>query len=147
MKNTATKTQPERRRQPRMAAPLFLLLAGTLCAHAATFYVTISGLGGEPDYDQRFKMWADDIDGSLKRAGGEANVINLQAPTREQVRAKLTELSHQAKPSDALVLMLIGHGSFDGVEYKFNLPGPISLAPSSGRCWIASPPPASLSST
>ena len=93
-------------------------------AHAATYYVTISGLGGEPDYDQRFKMWADDIDGSLKRAGGEANVINLQAPTREQVRAKLTELSHQAKPSDALILMLIGHGSFDGVEYKFNLPGP-----------------------
>ena len=45
---------------------LFLLLA--LSAPAATFYVTISGLGGEPDYDQRFKMWADDIDSSLKKA-------------------------------------------------------------------------------
>ena len=28
------------------------------------------------------------------------------------------------KPTDALVLMLIGHGSYDGVEYKFNIPGP-----------------------
>ena len=41
---------------------------------ATTFYVTIAGLGGEPDYEQRFKMWADDIDGSLKKAGGDANV-------------------------------------------------------------------------
>ena len=32
-------------------------------------------------------MWADDIDGSLKKAGGDSNVITLQAPTREQIRA------------------------------------------------------------
>ncbi|MEI9973348.1 MAG: hypothetical protein WDO73_15670 [Ignavibacteriota bacterium] len=36
----------------RLALP-FLLFA--LSAPAATFYLTISGLGGEPDYDQRFK--------------------------------------------------------------------------------------------
>ena len=51
-------------------ALVLLLLA--LSAPAATFYVTISGLGGEPDYDQRFKMWADDIDSSLKKAGGDS---------------------------------------------------------------------------
>ncbi len=28
------------------------------------------------------------------------------------------------KPDDDFVLILIGHGSFDGVEYKFNLVGP-----------------------
>jgi hypothetical protein len=104
--------------------PALLLLAVALAAPAATFYVTISGLGGEPDYDQRFKMWAGDIDSSLKRAGGDANVITLQAPTRDQVRARLGEIARQARPADALVLMLIGHGSYDGVEYKFNLPGP-----------------------
>jgi hypothetical protein len=101
--------------------PLLLIAAS---AHATTFYVTISGLGGEPDYDQRFKMWAQDIDGSLKKSGGDTQVITLEAPTREQIRTRLTELSHQAKPADALVLMLIGHGSYDGVEYKFNIPGP-----------------------
>ncbi len=103
------------------ALGLLLLLA--LSAPAATFYVTITGLGGEPDYDQRFKMWADDIDSSLKRAG-DANVITLLAPTREQIRARMAELAKQAKASDALVLMLIGHGTFDGTEYKFNIPGP-----------------------
>jgi hypothetical protein len=103
---------------------LAMLLLCAAAAHAATFYVTISGLGGEPDYDQRFKMWAEDIDGSLKKAGGDAKVVTLQAPTREKIRSQMAEIAREAKPSDALVLMLIGHGSFDGVEYKFNIPGP-----------------------
>lgn len=104
---------------------LVLLLAAVLSAQATTFYVTLSGLGGEPDYVQRFKMWAEDIDGSLKRAGGDANnVITLAAPTREQIRARLGDVARQAKPDDALVVMLIGHGTFDGTDYKFNIPGP-----------------------
>jgi hypothetical protein len=90
---------------------------------ATTFYVTLSGLGGEPDYAQRFKMIAEDIDSSLKKAGGDANIVTLVAPTREQIRARFAEIDRQAKPADALVLMLIGHGSYDGVEYKFNIPG------------------------
>src|SRR5215467_7813249 len=113
--------------QAKAPAPLVLavlMLGASLAAPAATFFVTFSGLGGEPDYDQRFKMWAQDIDGSAKKAGGETNVITLENPTREQVRAKLNEISRQAKPADALVLILIGHGSFDGTDYKFNLTGP-----------------------
>jgi hypothetical protein len=102
---------------------VFFVLAG-MAAHATTFYVTISGLGGENDYDQRFKMWADDIDGSLKKAGGDSNVVTLVAPTRDVIRTKMGEVARQAKPGDAVVLMLIGHGSFDGTEYKFNIPGP-----------------------
>src|SRR5690242_21921404 len=100
------------------------LIVAAGAAQATTFYVTISGLGGEPDYDQRFKMWAEDIDGSAKKAGGDTTVVTLESPTREQIRAKLNEISRQAKPTDALVLILIGHGSFDGADYKFNLPGP-----------------------
>jgi hypothetical protein len=101
-----------------------VLLGLALSAHATTFYVTLSGLGGEPDYEQRFKMWAEDIDSSLKKAGGDANIVTLAAPTRDQIRSKFAELAKQAKPDDSVVLMLIGHGSFDGVEYKFNIPGP-----------------------
>jgi len=69
-------------------------------------------------------MWAEDIDSSLKRAGGDSSVMTLLAPTRDQIRARFTEIAKQAKPADALVVMLIGHGTFDGVDYKFNLPGP-----------------------
>lgn len=100
-----------------------LLLLAVLGAHATTFYVTISGLGGEPDYDQRFKGWANDIDSSLKKAGGDTNVITMIAPTRDQIRSRLDALAKEAKPTDSLVVTLIGHGTFDGVDYKFNIPG------------------------
>jgi Tfp pilus assembly protein PilP len=100
-----------------------LLLLSALSAPATTFYLTMSGLGGEADYIQRFKMWAEDIDSSLKRAGGDSNVMTLQAPTRDQIRAKFADITRLAKPNDSLVVMLIGHGTYDGVDYKFNIPG------------------------
>ncbi len=103
---------------------LALLLAAALSAPATTFYLTVSGLGGEADYTQRFNMWARDIDASLKKAGGDANIATLEAPTRETIRAKMAVIASQATAADSVVVMLIGHGTFDGVEYKFNVPGP-----------------------
>jgi len=100
-----------------------ILLACALASPAATYFLTISGLGGEPDYDQRFKMWALDIDSNLKKAGN-VNVATLIAPNREQIRARFQQLGGAAKPDDSLVVMLIGHGTDDGVDYKFNIPGP-----------------------
>lgn len=94
-----------------------LLLASALTAPAATYYLTVSGLGGEADYEQRFKMWAEDIGKTTKSQA-------LVAPPREKLRARLAELAKEVKPDDAFVLMLIGHGTFDGTDYKFNLPGP-----------------------
>jgi hypothetical protein len=94
-----------------------LLLGSLLPASAATYYLTISGLGGEADYEQRFKMWAEDI-------GKTTNSQALVAPKREAVRARFAELAKQVKPDDAFVLMLVGHGTYDGTDYKFNLPGP-----------------------
>lgn len=97
-----------------------LLFLAALHAPAATFYITVTGLGGEPDYDQRFSMWGREIDRALRAP--DAHVETLIAPTREKLRAALSSLA--AGKADALVLLLIGHGTFDGVEYKFNLPGP-----------------------
>jgi hypothetical protein len=107
----------------RLAALLMLLAC---CARATTFYVTVAGLGGEPDYEQRFSMWAGEIEAILKSAGGDAQIETLKgtAATRANVRAAMETIAHEAKPDDALVVMLIGHGSFDGFDYKINLPGP-----------------------
>jgi len=44
-------------------------------------------------------------------------------------------VARDAKPEDDFVLTLIGHGSFDGVEYKFNLVGPdVSAAELAAMC-------------
>lgn len=108
----------------RVSTLSFALLLTAISAHASTYYLTVSGLGGEPDYAQRFKMWADDIDSSLKKAGGDSHVVTLENPTRDALRTKLSEIAREAKPTDNLVLMLIGHGTYDGTDYKFNLQGP-----------------------
>ena len=108
---------------------LVLLLAVALfmppVTYAATYYLTVSGLGGEPDYEQRFGMWAADIGKILKTSdAADGKVETLVNGTREQVRAALERIAKEAQPQDAVVVMLIGHGSFDGYEYKINLPGP-----------------------
>src|SRR5215472_15709891 len=107
-----------------------LLLASAcllaLEAHAATFYVIVAGLGGEPDYEQRFTGAANDLDRIFKSAGAVAHVYTLVGAqaTAARFRDTMNTIEGQAKADDDFALILIGHGSFDGVEYKLNLPGP-----------------------
>jgi len=106
-----------------------LALAGLMLmaepAWAGVYYVTVAGLGGEPDYEQRFTETAKDLDRTFRASTG-AHVYTLTG--KDSTRAKLTEtlaaIAREAKPEDDLVVTLIGHGSYDGVEYKFNLVGP-----------------------
>ena len=44
------------------------------CARAAMYYVTVAGLGGEPDYEQRFTANAKDLDKIFKASAGRACV-------------------------------------------------------------------------
>lgn len=105
---------------------LAILLAAASALPAANFYVTVAGLGGEPEYEQRFEMWAKEIDKLLHAGEPAARIETLYgaAANRERIQSVLRDIAQQAKPGDALVLMLIGHGSFDGYDYKINLPGP-----------------------
>jgi hypothetical protein len=107
----------------RLLFPLLVLAASTL--QATTFYVTVAGLGGEPDYEQRFAAYATDTEKILTEKGGDIRVETFKgaAATKANLTASLNRIAQAAKPQDAFVLMLIGHGSYDG-EYKFNLPGP-----------------------
>ncbi len=93
---------------------------------AATYYVTVAGLGGEPDYEQRFTGQAKDLDKAFKSAGSTAHVYTLTGAqaTAAQLRSTVSTIAQQATANDDFVLILIGHGSFDGAEYKFNLVGP-----------------------
>ena len=103
----------------------FCLIASPL-ARAGVYYVTIAGLGGEPDYEQRFTANAKDLDKLFKAAGSGAHVFTLTGTdaTRAHLTDTLASIAHDARPEDDFVLIMIGHGSFDGEEYKFNLVGP-----------------------
>jgi hypothetical protein len=113
-----------------MKAKLALLL-GMVCAsgaqlRAASYYVIVGGLGGAPDYEQRFTAAAKDLDRIFRSAGPNAHVYTLTGgqATASQFTDTMNEVARNAKPEDDFTLILIGHGSFDGVEYKFNFVGP-----------------------
>ena len=96
-------------------------------AHAVPYYLIIAGLGGEPRYEDRFEAQAQVLGQTAARtAGTEDHVYVLagEAATREAVREKMAALARTLKPEDTVSVYLIGHGSYDGRHYKFNLPGP-----------------------
>src|ERR1700754_2333814 len=113
------------------------LLLSVVPMRASVYYVTVAGLGGEPDYEQRFTANAKDLDKLFKESGSSAHVYTLTGTqaTRTQLTQTLASIANDAKPGDDFVLMLIGHGSFDGADYKFNLVGPdITAAELAGFC-------------
>jgi len=111
-----------------MRTALLLALSSVFAAqaHAATYYVVVAGLGGEPDYEQRFTAAANDLDKAFKAQGPASHVYTLSGAnaTATRMRETMSAVAREAKADDDLVLILIGHGSFDGVAYKFNLVGP-----------------------
>ncbi|MGH9605426.1 MAG: hypothetical protein ACRD3N_06975 [Terracidiphilus sp.] len=111
-----------------MRRTLLIAMAGLLAmqARAATYYVIVAGLGGEPDYVQRFTAAANELNRIYESEGPAAHVYTLTGAqsTAVQLRQALGEVAGQAKADDDFVLILIGHGSYDGFEYKFNLVGP-----------------------
>lgn len=103
-----------------------LLWLSTLLLHAKTYYVAIAGLGGDPEYESQFSRWSADLDHQLKQNGADKQVqtVSGSAATREHIHQILSQLATQLNVDDAFALILIGHGTFDGETYKFNVPGP-----------------------
>ncbi|MEP6962747.1 MAG: C13 family peptidase, partial [Acidobacteriota bacterium] len=107
----------------------FLLLAAlatnaALMANATSFYLTVAGLGGEPDYEQRFAGWASDLSKSLAgESGAKVETLTGKDATKANIQAKLAQIAAQAKADDTFTLLLIGHGGYDDIDYKINIPG------------------------
>jgi hypothetical protein len=96
-------------------------------ASATTYSMIVSGLGGEPGYEQRFREQAEQLRSSAQRMNGDAStcvVLSGAEATRDAFRRELRALATKLTSEDQLILTLIGHGSFDGSLYRFNLPGP-----------------------
>ncbi len=95
-----------------------------LSLRAETYFLTVAGLGGEDQYDQRFTGWASDLNKLLKtEPGAKVDTLSGKDATKANIEAKLRALA-STKADDSFVLILIGHGTFDDLDYKFNIPGP-----------------------
>ena len=101
---------------------------GSFCAallQANTWYITVAGLGGEAEYETRFTNLAMELDKAV-RSTPDAKVTTLTGTnaTKARIEAVIDEAVKGSKADDVLVVTLIGHGTFDGRDYKFNIPGP-----------------------
>src|SRR5260370_42491872 len=100
-----------------MKCALIVLLATvsvfTLQARAAVYYVVVAGLGGEPDYEQRFTAAAKDLEKVFKAADSTAHVSTLTGAqaTASQLKETLGAPARHANADDAFLLILSCHGS------------------------------------
>jgi hypothetical protein len=104
----------------------------TLCVIAAATeeracVLSVVGASGKPEYAAEFRQSAELWRAAAKKAGAESITIGLGDQSggetdHDRLRTALADLS---KPSrEPLWVVLIGHGTFDGREAKFNLRGP-----------------------
>lgn len=117
-----------------LVAASALLLAGRAEAHAQTrFALIVSGASGGPAYAEQYERWvrtlAETLAGPLAFDPDHLFVLGETAdPDRRATAANVRRLFRMLRglmrEGDLLLVVLIGHGTFDGVDAKFNLVGP-----------------------
>jgi len=114
---------------------LAALLAATI-AQAKQYALIVSGIGGEAEYEQRFQAQANQLAAAVRHSSEQAQVTLLvgEQATRAAIRATLSEWA-STSAGDLVTLTLIGHGTYDGEEYRYNVPGP-DVTASDLREWL-----------
>ena len=105
-------------------------LAGLVLLPALTFaelhVVIVEGLPGDQIYAEQFDRQVTAISMALRSVTERerVRVFRTDEASRDAVLGHLESLQSELRSSDQFALFLIGHGSYDDVEYKFNIPGP-----------------------
>src|SRR4051812_33727403 len=78
------------------------MLVFAIPSRADTYYVTVAGLGGEPDYEKRFTALANDLDRLLKASGADVHVFTLagEQASRVHLTETMDAIAKQSKPED-----------------------------------------------
>jgi len=112
-------------------------------AQEQTHALIVVGLGGNADYRDRFHNQAVALREALTSKHGmltehvtylgerpeSAPEVVTDKSTRDNVLSYLSKIAQQMGSSDRLLVILIGHGTSDQAEARFNVTGP-DLAPS-----------------
>lgn len=108
---------------------LALLLSATcltsVSAQAALYITVVQGLGGVEEFERRFTEQREQITAASETVSPD-NVTAFygEDATREALLAHFASLSESLTDDDRVAIYLIGHGSYDGEQFKFNIPGP-----------------------
>lgn len=86
--------------------------------------LVVTGLGGEPEYARAFAEQGDASARHAEAAGATVTLLTEEAARREGIRDAIAAIARESNETDKVVVQLIGHGTFDGEHYRFNVPGP-----------------------
>jgi hypothetical protein len=109
------------------AAPAFVEAA------EQRYALIVSGATGGQEYVQQYAQWTGDLSRALvERLKFDPQRVTIVSETdhaeavatADNVRRILKGLSAKMSRDDVLLVVLLGHGTFDGVDAKFNLVGP-----------------------
>lgn len=101
-----------------------------------TAFIIVAGVGGEPRLRDAFHGWAVAVaEAATTRFGVPDSLVVLLAEdssrarvqgrsTRENIMRHIARLAGSSKAGDRLVILLFGHGSTQGEDSRFNVPGP-----------------------
>ena len=116
-------------------AALLFLLALALPRSAAAderYALIVAGASGGQEYADQYAAWTRELSSILvdrmKMARDKIKVLDdrgdaATAATATNVRQHLTAIRRAMTRDDLLLVVLIGHGTYDGVDAKFNLVG------------------------
>ena len=97
-------------------------------AAAAPVVLVVVGAGGSEEYEELFAKWADSwqaaaaaADAEFRRVGPGDESTDGQTDL-QQLASELESLAGES--NEPAWIVLLGHGTYDGAEAKFNLAGP-----------------------
>ena len=103
-----------------MASLVFSTLAS-----AKTTIVAIQGLAGEEYYQRHFDEQIEKIKSASSKLTDDQNLVIFTPDSQKKsILPSLNEVTQSLGSDDLFVIYLVGHGSFDGRDYKFNISGP-----------------------
>src|SRR5690606_27057801 len=91
-----------------------------------TTVIIVVGAPGEDEFGKQFSRWAGRWTNACNQGGAKSVTIGLNTTNEISDLDRLKKiLEAEPKESDSeLWLVMLGHGTFDGREAKFNLRGP-----------------------
>jgi hypothetical protein len=114
------------------ALAIVTLAAAAPAAAGERFVLIVAGASGGAEYAQQYTAWtrelADVLAGRMKIGADRLKVLTdsdnpSTAATAANVRQHLAAVRRAMTRDDLLLVVLIGHGTYDGVDAKFNLVG------------------------
>ena len=121
-----------RRMLPVLGAMMIALCLPTHANGQSRFVLIVSGANGGDEYAAQYAGWVKALEETLlNRLAFEPRDITVltdtegtdTAATAENVRKAVGAMRQRMRRSDLLFVLLIGHGTFDGTDAKFNLVG------------------------